>query len=94
VLIIFDRMFGTYVEERADEPCRYGLVEPLHSHNPLWIAFHEWVAMAKDVLSAKGPREVLGYMFGPPGWKPEANVIGHAVVTPIDAAERQAVRLT
>jgi sterol desaturase/sphingolipid hydroxylase (fatty acid hydroxylase superfamily) len=94
VLIIFDRMFGTYVEERADEPCRYGLVQPLQSHNPLWIAFHEWVAMVKDVLSARSLREVVGYMFGPPGWKPDA--ARHTNATPIDTAqpERQAVRLT
>ena len=94
VLIIFDRLFGTYVEERADEPCRYGLVKPLRSHNPLWIAFHEWVAMAKDVASARSLREALGFMFGPPGWRPDA--LQDAARTPMtpDTGAPQAVRLT
>ena len=71
VLIVFDRLFGTYVEERDEEPCRYGLVKPIHSHNPLWIAFHEWVAMAKDVWRARSLRDAFIFMFGPPGWKPD-----------------------
>jgi sterol desaturase/sphingolipid hydroxylase (fatty acid hydroxylase superfamily) len=33
VFIIFDRMFGTFVAERDDLPCRYGLVQPLLSNN-------------------------------------------------------------
>ena len=40
VLIVFDRLFGTFVAERDDLPCRYGLVTPLISHNPVRIAFH------------------------------------------------------
>jgi sterol desaturase/sphingolipid hydroxylase (fatty acid hydroxylase superfamily) len=70
VLIIFDRIFGTLVVERADEPCRYGLVKPLLSNNPLYIDFHEWISLAKDLGQARSPRDALGYMFGPPGWRP------------------------
>jgi hypothetical protein len=70
-LIVFDRLFGTYVPERADNPCRYGLVTPLSSHNPIFIALHEWLAMARDVLHARNWRERLAYCFGPPGWSPK-----------------------
>ncbi len=42
-LIIWDRMFGTFVEE-TDEP-RYGIVKPIASYNPLWINTHGWVEM-------------------------------------------------
>ncbi|HET7863253.1 MAG TPA: sterol desaturase family protein, partial [Burkholderiaceae bacterium] len=49
VLIVFDRLFGTYVKERADLPCRYGLVEPVQGYNLLKIQFGQWVAMARDV---------------------------------------------
>jgi sterol desaturase/sphingolipid hydroxylase (fatty acid hydroxylase superfamily) len=71
VLIIFDRLFGTLVAEREDVPCRYGLVKPLHSYNPLYIAFHEWIALGRDLLRARGLRDGLGYLFGPPGWQPD-----------------------
>jgi sterol desaturase/sphingolipid hydroxylase (fatty acid hydroxylase superfamily) len=72
VLIVFDRLFGTFVEERADLPCRYGLAKPLHSHNTVKIAFHEWMALARDLARARGPGDVLGYLLGPPGWRPGA----------------------
>jgi sterol desaturase/sphingolipid hydroxylase (fatty acid hydroxylase superfamily) len=66
VLIIFDRVFGTFVSERADVPCRYGLTTPLRSYNPLYIAFHEWVAIARDLAGARNWRERLRAVVGPP----------------------------
>lgn len=71
VLIVFDRLFGTYVEERSDVPCRYGLVKPMRSANPLRIAFHEWIAMARDVAGSRSAGEVFFHLFGRPGWRPE-----------------------
>ena len=71
VLIVFDRLFGTFVAERDDLPCRYGLVTPLISHNPVRIAFHEWLNLLNDLRGARSGREVMGYLFGPPGWQPD-----------------------
>jgi len=71
VLIVFDRLFGTLIPERADLPCRYGLVTPLKSNNPVIIDFHEWLALARDLLGAKSWRERWHYLFGPPGWRPD-----------------------
>lgn len=42
VLIVWDRLFGTFAAEQADEPPRYGIRPALESHNPLRVAFHEW----------------------------------------------------
>jgi sterol desaturase/sphingolipid hydroxylase (fatty acid hydroxylase superfamily) len=70
ILIIFDRMFGTLTVERADLPCRYGLVKPLLSNNPLIVDFHEWAALGRDLLRARSLHDALGYLFGPPGWQP------------------------
>lgn len=66
VLIVFDRLFGTFAAERAAEPCRYGLVRPLHSNNPLWIAVHEWVALARDLWQARSLGEAWQAVFGAP----------------------------
>jgi sterol desaturase/sphingolipid hydroxylase (fatty acid hydroxylase superfamily) len=71
VLIVFDRLFGTLIEERADLPCRYGLVKPLLSNNPFVINFYEWRALARDVWQARSWRERIFYIFGPPGWRPD-----------------------
>ena len=67
VLILFDRLFGTFAAERAGEPLRYGLVKPVTSANPLRVAFHEWVAMARDIARARGAADVLHATFGRPG---------------------------
>jgi len=66
VLIIFDRLFGTCVDERDDIAVRYGLTTPLLSHNPLRIAFHGWQALARDLWRARGWRQRGRVLWGPP----------------------------
>lgn len=73
VFIVWDKMFGTFEPERADEPCRYGIVKNLGTNNPWVISMHEWWGIIKDVRSAKSPSEVLGYWLGPPGWSPDGS---------------------
>ncbi|MGV6473006.1 sterol desaturase family protein [Azotobacter vinelandii] len=66
VLIVFDRLFGTFVEHRPEIPIRYGLSRPLHSYNPLRIALHGWLELGRDLLRARGLRARLGVLVGPP----------------------------
>ncbi|WP_110298018.1 sterol desaturase family protein [Blastomonas natatoria] len=68
VFIVWDKMFGTFVPERDDEPIRYGIVKQLGSFNLLWAAFHEWVGIARDLWSAPGLGNKLAYLLRPPGW--------------------------
>jgi sterol desaturase/sphingolipid hydroxylase (fatty acid hydroxylase superfamily) len=75
VVIVFDRLFNTCREEREDLPCRYGLVNPVTSYNPLRIALFEWQALLSDLGRARNWRERFGYLFGPPGWSPDGQ--GH-----------------
>jgi sterol desaturase/sphingolipid hydroxylase (fatty acid hydroxylase superfamily) len=70
VLIVFDRLFGTFIDERADVPIRYGLTTPLRTHNPLRIAFHEWLNLGRDLWAARSWRARLLTVFGPPGARP------------------------
>lgn len=69
VLIIFDRLFGTFVAEQPNITLRYGLVHPVRSYNPLVIGLHEWRAIIRDVLAAQTVRSRLHAAFGPPGAK-------------------------
>jgi len=66
ILIVFDRLFGTFAREREDEPCRYGLVHPLLSNNPLRIAFYGWVGLWHSFREAYGWRGRWKALFGPP----------------------------
>jgi len=65
-LIVFDRLFGTFVALRPDIEIRYGLTHPVLSHNPVRIAFNEWLAMGRAFLAARGARARLKVLFGPP----------------------------
>lgn len=49
VLIVFDRLFGTFAKALPDEPLRYGLTRPLRTANPFELAFCEWKAMFRDM---------------------------------------------
>lgn len=69
ILIVWDRMFGTFQEELEDEPCDYGLVHRLTSVNPVKIAFNEWTNLIHDVGAAQGMRPKLRAAFGYPGDK-------------------------
>ena len=66
VLIVWDKLFGSFVDERGEEPCRYGIPKPVRSHNPLVLTFHEWFAMLRDAWRARGLRAKAGQLFGPP----------------------------
>ena len=72
VLILFDRLFGTCIEEQAAEPCDYGTITPtVSSRNPFVLDFSPWIGLFKDLRSARSLREIWMYMFGPPGWRPD-----------------------
>jgi sterol desaturase/sphingolipid hydroxylase (fatty acid hydroxylase superfamily) len=69
VLMVWDRMFGTFAEEREEEPPRYGIVKNIATFNPVRIAFHEWASIARELIAARSWREAIGVSFGPPGWR-------------------------
>lgn len=70
VLIVFDRWFGTFRQERPGVRIRYGLVEPVRSYNPARIAFHAWMKLFRDLRLAASWRERLRIVFGPPEYRP------------------------
>ena len=68
ILIIWDRIWGTFQIE--EETPRYGLKRDFDSRNPLAVWFSELPALFKDLGQAKSFRDVIGYLFRHPGWKP------------------------
>lgn len=66
VLIVWDRLFGTFVAEREDEPCRYGITEDFNSDNPLTITFYEWRKMLSEALRLKSFLQLPAVLFGAP----------------------------
>ncbi|HTV96315.1 MAG TPA: sterol desaturase family protein [Steroidobacteraceae bacterium] len=66
ILIIWDRLFGTFAEEQRGTPIRYGLVHPIGSLNPIKILGHGWTAIARDACRARSWRELLRQLIGAP----------------------------
>lgn len=75
IFIIWDRLFGTYQKELDEEPVRYGLTKNVDSFNPLVIATHEYVNIAKDVKRAPGFWNKIKYFFMPPGWSYDGSTL-------------------
>jgi sterol desaturase/sphingolipid hydroxylase (fatty acid hydroxylase superfamily) len=62
--IIWDRIFGTFQEE--EEKPIYGITKPVNSYNPVYLVFHEWIAVGKDLMKAKSLKMVWQILFGSP----------------------------
>jgi len=74
-LIFWDKLFGTFEPEAAEDPPRYGLTRPIPDRGPVNIVFHEWKDIIRDIRSSPLPwRQKLGYLFRGPGWKPSADL--------------------
>ncbi|GAA4050988.1 sterol desaturase family protein [Nonomuraea soli] len=68
ILIVWDRLFGSFAPE-TERPV-YGLTKNIDTHNPLRIAFHEYAAIGRDLVSAATWRERGGRLLRAPGWQP------------------------
>lgn len=56
--IIWDRMFGTFQKE--EEQAIYGITKPVEKpYNPIYLVFHEWVALVKDMINAKSLKKAF-----------------------------------
>lgn len=67
VLIIWDKLFGTFVEEDADITIKYGIVGDMPKPNLVDINLHQWQVMWRATSNAKGIKQKLASLFGYPG---------------------------
>ena len=70
ILIVWDRLFGSFEPEDDAEPCVYGTRSPLRSWNPLWANLQVYWELAKDSWRAASWADKLRVWFKPPGWRP------------------------
>jgi sterol desaturase/sphingolipid hydroxylase (fatty acid hydroxylase superfamily) len=68
ILIIWDRLFGTFEPEADEEPVIYGLTRNIETDNPGRIATHEYVDMLRDVADSTNWSDRLSYVVRGPGW--------------------------
>lgn len=70
ILILWDRLFGTFVEENDNDPPVYGTRSPLRSWNPLWANAEVYWSTAVDAWHARRWRDKFLLWVKPPGWRP------------------------
>ena len=68
ILILWDRMFGTF--EPEVRRVRYGLTKNIRFRNPVRVAYHEMIDIARDVRRSDKWSDRLHYVFDRPGWQP------------------------
>lgn len=86
VLIIWDRLFGTFQPE--EERPTYGLTKNIESHNPVVIALHTWTDLLKKAKTANSLKNAVRYFLKPPGWSHDGS---SKTVAEIRSSKRQPV---
>ena len=72
LLIIWDRMFGTF--EPEEEPVKFGLVNNVNTYNPAKITFMAWSSMIDDIKKKKNLSEMLSTIMEPPNTQADNKV--------------------
>ncbi len=70
VLIIWDRMFGTFKEEETADEITYGITTQLKSWNPVWANFHYYIEMWEKAKNFRFADKIR-MLFARPGWLPD-----------------------
>lgn len=83
ILIVWDRLFGTFIEERDDETIVYGTRSPLRSWNPLWANLEVYKSISLDAWRTQSLIDKLRIWIARPGWRP-ADVSEAWPSTPFD----------
>jgi hypothetical protein len=71
ILIIWDKLFGTFQEELPEEKPIYGITRQVSSWNPVKINFMHITLLIKDALRTKNIKDKCRIWFMPTGWRPE-----------------------
>ena len=88
LLMLWDRLFGTFIEEDLAEPPIFGTRAPLRSWNPLWANAEVYWALANDARHARRWRDKLRVWVARPGWRP-ADVAERFPKTAFDIARAE-----
>ena len=66
VLIVFDRLFGTFASAPKDEVLRFGVAGAAPSADPLRVVFGVWLKILSDAWQARGLGATMRALFGAP----------------------------
>lgn len=70
ILVLWDRLFGSFQEELDEEPVVFGVRKPLASWNPFWANLQVYAYLWFDAKRTRRWRDKLGVWFRRTGWRP------------------------
>jgi sterol desaturase/sphingolipid hydroxylase (fatty acid hydroxylase superfamily) len=70
ILIVWDRLFGTFAEEDDAQPPVYGTRAPLRSFDPVWANLQVYRELWLDSWRTRSWADKLRVWLAPPGWRP------------------------
>jgi len=68
LLNIWDKVFGTYADEKKEIPIEYGITRKMNPNNFPDVYFGEFAALFRDIKKAPGIKNKFLYIVMPPGW--------------------------
>jgi sterol desaturase/sphingolipid hydroxylase (fatty acid hydroxylase superfamily) len=71
ILILWDKVHGTYQAELGEDPVRYGLTHPVGTQHPVKLNLAEPLAILRDVRAAESLGDAVSYVLRGPGWTPQ-----------------------
>ena len=89
IFIIWDKLFGTFVEERADVPPVYGISRPARTWNPIRINFQHLGLLITDAWRTHSWKDKFSIWFKPTGYRPADVEISHPVNKIVDVYQYQ-----
>ena len=70
IFIVWDKLFGTFAEEKKEIPPVYGITRPARTWNPVRINFQHLWLMITDAWHTHHWKEKLTLWFRPTGYRP------------------------
>ncbi len=70
IFIWWDKWFGTFQEERPDQPPVYGITRPAQTWNPIKINFQHLWLLIKDAWRTQRWKDKFRIWLMPTGWRP------------------------
>ena len=70
MLILWDRMFGTFQDELDEDPVVFGVRKPLANWNPFWANLQVYDYLLFDARHTQRWRDKIGVWFRRTGWRP------------------------
>jgi alkylglycerol monooxygenase len=70
ILILWDRIFGTFQEEMQDVPVVFGVRKPLQTWNPFLANLQVYRYLWFDAVRTKRWSDKIGVFLGRTGWRP------------------------